>query len=288
MRRCGVSCYHKGWNILCERGGGSKPQPAQFIQAPAPTITQAPAPNIQQNAADLYQAQLQYNPQLTAQAAQLQQQYGPQLAKSQADIQTQLAPQLAQSQYDVQAQYAPLYRSLYQQTLPTQTAGLEQLAQQANQRFTSPMGLTPQQQAAQDAIRQRAYDESARGIRSAANVGGTLYGGQSQLREDRARNELAQGFATQDIGLAQQNRDQALREFVASQQAFFPSISQPNAPQGQASQFGQGVTPSPDNLLQAFLQGQIVQQPTYQPGNPGTPGYFQSMLRGFGGQPGGF
>ena len=57
--------------------GGSDRQEPQFIQPPPPQIIQAPPPNIQQNAADLFQAQLQYNPQLTAQAAQLQQQYGP-------------------------------------------------------------------------------------------------------------------------------------------------------------------------------------------------------------------
>ena len=35
MRGCGV-CQHKAWNLWCERGGGSKPQPAQIIQAPPP------------------------------------------------------------------------------------------------------------------------------------------------------------------------------------------------------------------------------------------------------------
>src|SRR3990167_448295 len=117
--------------------GGSKPQQPQFIQPPPPQITQAPPPNIQQNAADLYQAQLQYNPQLTAQAAQLQQQYCPQLAQSQTDIQRQQAPQLAQSQFDIQQQFGPLYRALYQQLFPTQVAGQEALASQSLQRLQS-------------------------------------------------------------------------------------------------------------------------------------------------------
>lgn len=283
MRGCGP-CQHKAWDVRCERGGGSKPQPPTFITPPPPTITQAPPPNVQQNAADLYAAQLQYNPQLTAQAAQLQQQYGPQLAQSATDIQLRQAPQLAQSQYALQQQYGPLYRSLYEQMFPTQTQGFEQLAQQSLQRLQSPQGLTPEQQAAQGAIRQRAFQESERGIRSAANVGGTLYGGQRELREDRARNELAQAFATQDIGLADQRRAQTLQELIAAGQVIFPQVQQPGVSQAGVSQFGQGVTPSPDALLQAILSGQIVQQPVYQPGQPGSPGYFQSMVRGLGGQ----
>ena len=66
--------------------GGSKPQPAQMIQAPPP-------PSVSQTAKESAEAQLLYNPQLTQQAAQLQQQYGPQFAQSAYDIQSQFAPQ---------------------------------------------------------------------------------------------------------------------------------------------------------------------------------------------------
>ena len=248
--------------------GGQKAQQPQFLTPPPPTITQAPPPNVGESSRQLAESQLQYNPQLTAQQVQLQGQYG---------------PQLAQQQYDIQSQYGPMYRALYEQMFPTQTQGFEQLAQQSLQRLQSPQGLTPEQQAAQDAIRGRAYEQSERGIRSAANVGGTLYGGRSQLREDRARNELAQGFAAQDIGLMDQRRAQTLQELIAAGQVIFPQVQQPQAPA-----FGQGVTPSPDALLQAILSGQIIQQPIYQPGNPGSPNFFQAQMRGLGGQPGGF
>jgi len=268
--------------------GGSKPQQPQFIQPPPPQITQAPPPNIQQNAADLYQAQLQYNPQLTAQAAQLQQQYGPQLAQSQVDIQRQQAPRLAQSEYELQQQYGPLYRSLYEQLFPTQVQGQETLARQALQRLQSPQGLTPEQLSAQDFIRNREQERFTRGIRTQANLGGNLYSGNRQLQEQEGLAELSRQYAQQDIGLQQQQRAQTLQELIASSQVVFPQVQQPGAPQVGAPQFGQGVVPGADALLAAIMQGQIIQQPVYQPGNPGSPGAFQSFYRGVGGQPGSF
>lgn len=281
MKKCGLTCYHKSWNLFCERGGGSDPEPPQFIQAPPPQITQAPPANIQQNAADLYKAQLEYNPLLTKQDYDLQAQYGPLLSQLMTQIQTQQAPQLAQSQYDIQAQYGPQYRQLYESLFPSQTQGLETLAQQANQRLLSPYSLTPEQLSAQDAIRQRQRDDLSKSVRSRANVGGTLYGGNAIEQERLAQTDLSNQYALSDIGLQQQNRDQTLRELIAAGQVVFPQVSQPGVPIGQAAQYGQGVTPSPDNLLNAFLQGQIVQQPIYQPGNPGTPGAFGSFVQGF-------
>lgn len=270
--------------------GGSKPQQPQFITPPPPQITQAPPPQanlgpaIQQNAADIYAAQLQYNPQLTAQAAQLQMQYGPQLAQSQVDIQRQQAPRLAQSEFETQQQYGPMYRALYEQLFPTQVRGQETLASQALQRLQSPQGLTPEQQASQDIIRNREQERFIRGIRTQANLGGTLYSGNRELQEREGLSELANQYALQDIGLEQQRRAQTLQELIASSQVIFPQVQQPGVPQVGAAQFGQGVTPNPDALLQALLQGQIIQQPVYRPGNPGSPGAFQSYLRGLGKQ----
>ena len=270
-------------------GGGAKQQQPQFIQPPPPQITQAPfpqanaGPTIQQNAADIYKAQLEFNPQLTRQAAELQQQYGPPLAASQVDIQRQQAPRLAQSEYELQQQYGPLYRSLYEQLFPTQVQGQETLAQQSLQRLQSPQGLTPQQQSAQDFTRNREQDRFIRGIRTQANLGGNLYSGNRELQEQEGLAELARGYAQQDIGLMDQRRAQTLQELIASSQVVFPQVQQPGAPQGQAAQFGQGVVPNANALLQAIMQGQIIQQPVYQPGNPGTPGFFGSAVRGFGG-----
>ena len=263
MGRVGRVAAKWAWMILLnERGGGSKPQAPTFITPPPPTITQAPPPNIAESSAQLAQSQLQYNPQLTTQQVQLQGQYG---------------PQLAQQAYGLQQQYGPLYRSLYEQLFPTQTQGLETLAQQSLQRLQSPYSLTPQQQGAQDVIRNREQDRFLRGVRTQANLGGTLYSGAREQRETEGLAELANQYALQDIGLQQQNRQQTLQELIASGQVIFPQVQQPNVPG-----FGQGVTPSPDALLSAILQGQIVQQPVYQPGNPGSPGAFQSYVRGFG------
>ena len=249
-------------------GGGGKAQQPQFIQPPPPTITQAPAPNIQETSRQLAQSQLEFNPQLTAQQVQLQGQY---------------APQLAQQEYGLQQQYGPLYRQLYEQMFPTQVQGLETLGQQALQRLQSPEGLTSQQLAAQSDIRNREQERLLRGIRTQANLGGTLYGGRREEQEREGLAELSRGYALQDIDLQRQARQQTLQELVASGQVVFPQVQQPTAPG-----FGRGVTPSPDALLQAFLQGQIIQQPVYAPGNPGSPGYFQSMYRGLGGQSGSF
>src|SRR3990167_3385032 len=253
--------------------GGSKPSEPQYIQPPPPQIIPSPVapPNAGETAGQLAQTQLQYNPQLSQQAF---------------DLYSQFSPQYQQQAYQQQQQYGPMYKALQDQLYPQQAQNLQTLATQAGQRFASPQGLTPEQQAAQDAIRQRAYQESDRGVREAANVGGTLYGGRRELREDRARNELSQGFATQDIQLQDQLRAQALQELIAASQVNNPQIAQVNPPQ-----FTQSVTPSADSLLQAIMgaQSQFIVNPSqYQPGNPGTPGYFQSFARGMGGQPGQF
>ena len=329
--------------------GGSEPQPPTIIPAPPP-------PNVGQNAEDLYSAQARWNPQLTQQAVQSQLQYGPQLAQAQTDIQRQQAPQLAQSQYDIQAQMGPLYRQLYTNMFPGQSAGLDALAaqgaagvqsptgltgpQQAAQtqarqdasgrvstqyadvlgpqaisQYQNPIGLTPEQQQAQDAIRQRAFQDQARYLNTQANIGGNLYGGNNQLRNDRAYNELSQGFVAQDIdrqaqqrqqalqqlqaaqamqsgiegqrqqfglqdvGLMQQNQQQALQNLIASLQVVFPQVQQPGVAQSQAPNFTQGVVPGADQLLQALVQnsGQFG----VIPGQQGTPGFFGSFLNAF-------
>ena len=236
-------------------------------------------------------------------SAEAQLQYNPQLAQQATDIQTQQAPRLAQSQYDITQQFTPLYRALLEQQFP-QLPGLSgQVSQQlttpnnpyqtalqdrALQQFQSPIGLTPDQQAAQDAIRQRAYTDSARGVRESANLGGTLYSGDRQLREDRARNELAQSFATQDIGLQGQQRQDALSQLVQGanmqqsqrQQAMQELISLfqlagLQVQQPTAAQFGQAPAPSGNALYNALVQNQGnfgVIQP-----QAGTPGAFPGL-----------
>ena len=248
-------------NVFNEVGGGSKPQQPQFVQPPPPQIIQGPQPNIAETSGQLAQSQLQYNPQLTAQQVQLQGQFG---------------PQLAQQQFDIQRQFGPLYRALYEQQFPTQTQGLETLAQQANQRLVNPFSLTPQQQTAQDFFRQRAADELSRNVRSQANLGGNLYSGAREDRETRAQAELQNQFAQQDIQNQYQQRGQTLQELIAANQVLFPQITQPGVPS-----FATGVTPSPDSLMQAIQQSYLVNPAQFQAGTPGQPSMFGSFVQGY-------
>lgn len=243
--------YSWKWLLTDETGGGSDPQPAQVIPAPPP-------PNYQATAGEAAQAQLTYNPQLAAQNVQLQGQYG---------------PQLAQQQYDIAAQFGPLYRALIEQQFPQ----IGQLAGQVSQQMASPMSLTPEQQAGQDAIRQRALEASARGERTRANLGGTLYGGNAALSESRARNELLQGFASEDIGRQQQQRQQTMSELATLFQLAFPNVQQP----GQVG-LNTGVSDPTNSLYNALVQNQGnfgVLGPT-----PGTPGWFGQFMQGLGGR----
>ena len=273
--------------------GGSKPSAPTYITPPPPQVIQQPATplpgnTVAESSKQLFESQLQYNPQLAQQSLELQKQYGLPSAQNQVDVQTKLAPQMAQSQYDLQALLGPQYRQLYADLFPNQVQGQDLLAQQSLQRLQSPQGLTPDQLSAQDAIRGRAREQMTRNVRSSANVGGTLYGGHRQAREDRALGELEQGFAAQDIGLQDARRAQTLQELIASSQVVFPQVQQPGVPQGSMPQFTQGVTSSPDALLSAVMAqsgNNIINPAQYQPGQPGTPSAFGSFVRGYAGGP---
>ncbi len=217
--------YSWKWLMTNEVGGGSDPTPPQVIPAPQ-------APSVADTARQSMEAQLQYNPQLTAQGVQLQGQYG---------------PQMAQQQYDLQARFAPLYRALIEQQFPQ----VATLAQQTQQGLTNPRGLSDVQQQAQDAIRQRALDASSRGERTRANLGGTLYGGNSQLNESRARSEMLQGFAGEDINRQGQQRAQTMQELLSLFQMAGFNVQQPTVPQ-----FGSAPAASGDSLYNAMVQNQ--------------------------------
>jgi len=236
--------YSWKWLLTNETGGGSDPTPPTVIPAPNP-------PNYQATAGEAAQAQLTYNPQLAAQNVQLQGQYG---------------PVVAQQQYDLAALMGPQYRALIEQQFPQ----IGMLSNQVSQGLASPNSLNVQQQAAQDAIRQRAFEQSERGVRQSANVGGTLYGGQRELREDRARNELAQGFATQDIQLQQQQRQQSMSELAMLFQLAFPNVQQP----GQIG-LNTGVSDPTNSLYNALVQNSgnfgII------PGTAGSPSPFWDL-----------
>lgn len=248
MRGCGAICYHKSWNLFCERGGGSKAQPAQVIAAP-------PAPDVGKTAAESYAAQLQYNRPLAEQAL---------------IIQRDLGPGYAQSQYDITAQQAPLQKALLMQMYP----GLATYEQQVNQRLASPTGYSNQQQQALDAIRQRETDRGLRGIREGANLGGTLYGGRRQQAESDYLTQQGQAYSAQDIGFQQQQQAANQQALISLLQLSNPQVSQVNVPQ-----YGQSVVPGGDNFYNALVQNQgnfgVI------PGTPAGPNWFQSFMGGF-------
>ena len=216
--------YSFAWLLSDETGGGgSKPQPAQVIPAPTP-------PSVADTAKQSAEAQLQYNPQLTAQSVALQGQYG---------------PQLAQQQYDLQSQYAPLYRSLIESQFPQ----IGTLATQTQQGLSNPSGLSTEQQTAQDAIRQRQRDELSRAINTQSNIGGTLYGGRNMENNIRGQAELSNQYANSDIALQQQQRAQTMQELLSLFQLAGFQVQQPNVPQ-----FGQSPAASGDSLYNALVQ----------------------------------
>ena len=217
--------YSWAWLIQDERGGGSKPQPPTIIQPP-------PAPSVSQTAGESLAAQLQYNPQLTAQQVQLQGQYG---------------PQLAQQQLDLTSQYGPLYKSMLQQLYP----GLSSFEQQTNQALANPTGYSSQQQTALDAIRNREQERGLRGIREGANLGGTLYGGRRQQAEQDYLTQQGQAYSAQDIAYQQQQRAANQQALIALLQLSNPQVQQPNVPS-----YGQSVVPGSDNLYNALVQNQ--------------------------------
>ena len=214
------------------------------IQA-APTT---PAPNVGETAADLMQAQLQYNPQLYQQYAQM---YG------------QYMPQVAGTDMAMQQQYAPQQQALQQEMFPQQTQLVEAMAGQALGMMGSQDYQTQEQSEAIQAIRQRAVTGLQQSMRERANLGGNLYGGRAAGAEERATSEMMQGFAAQDVDRLKQQQQMALQYATPVAQIMYPQIQQPQMPN-----YTQNVTPSGDTLYNAMFQ---AGQPQYfqQPGTQG-------------------
>ena len=154
-------------------------------------------------------------------------------------------PLLSQQQYETQSQYGPMYKALLGQLYPE----LNTYQQQVSQRIGSPTGYSPEQQSALDAIRQRQTDVGLRNIREGANLGGTLYGGRRQQAEADYLTQQGQAYTAQDIAYQQQQQ-------AANQQALITLLQLSNP---QVQQFAQGVTPSPDALLNAYSQSIFAQ-----------------------------
>ena len=230
---------------------GSKPQTTIVQPPPQPT------PSAGETAKQVAEARLEFDPQIAQQQQQLAEQFFPQQAQLQANLLQQFAPQAAELQQQLREQFSP-----------TQAALTEAFAQQGLQRLQDPggFGQTPEDTAAVEAIRQRQREQLQGQIRGRAQLGGGLFGGRAQGREEQALTELEQSFAAQDIQRRQQGAQQALQFAIPSIQQLFPQTQFPGLPQLQQP-VQQGVVPSPDVLLQAITQAQRPQfQAFAQPG----------------------
>ncbi len=303
--------------VLNEQGGGGGTK----IEA-APTT---PAPNPADTAQAQYEARLKYDPLVAAQTMGIQQQYMPQQTALEASLAQQYMPQLSQTLTDIQKQQMPQLQALQAQLYPQQTQVLEAGAGQALQGLQAPQagqlqqqglqqvlqnlqqpqsalqqalsqqamagltntGVSPEQQAAIDAIRGRQITEMERGIRGSAQMGGGLFGGRRELREDTSRQQMGQQFAQQDVadylarqqqaqqfglqttGQGQQAQQQSIQNAFAAQQQLmqqaqpFLNILYPQAAtqQAQVSPFSfQSAVPDANTLYNAYFQ---ASQPQY-------------------------
>lgn len=243
-------------------GGGSKPQPAQVIQMPA----QPPAPSATESAENIYAARLKYDPQIAQKEFEIQQQQMPQQAALEYALYNQYYPQYAQSQRQLQ-------ESLY----PQQSQLLERGAGRAMERLQSPFAYTPEEESALGSIRQRQREQIAKNIRESANLGGGLYSGRAQQREDRALTELEQAFGAEDINRRLQAGQQAQQAAIPYMQILYPQIGT-TQPQFQPFQY-QSTVADPNALYNA-MYGASRRDYAVQPAMAGSP----SPLWGIAGQ----
>jgi len=138
--------------------------------------------------------------------------------------------------------------------------------------LVSPTGLTPEQTAAQQAIRGRAQNELTDALRTRANLGGGLFGGRAGGTEERAVSELQQAFSAEDINrqeAARQNAQQTALQSLGTlfpgaqitQPQFFNPVADPNAQfqsaAGQSNvnaQLAQQQQQSQEGLMSSLFQ----------------------------------
>ncbi len=231
----------------------------------APTT---PAPSASQSAADIYQARLQYDPQIAQQEMDIQKTMLPQQAALYQSLYNQYYPEMAKQQQALQ-------KELY----PQQSQILEAGAGQALERIQNPNYMTAQEQSAQEATRGKAVSDLQKAMRERANLGGGLYGGRAAGAEAQQVSDLYNQFQTQDYQnrmVAGQNAQEALRPYMS---ILYPQIgtTQPNY---QPYQY-QSAVPQSDTLYNAMFQASQPEQYAYQ-----TPDYLSSIM-GMAGQLGG-
>ena len=175
------------------RGGGSR----TVVQSqPNP-----PAPTAGETSEQVFQSQLKYMPQ----AAQLQfdilnnPNYG-------AGATTQLLEQARQSVF------------------PGESGVRDQLIQNVLANLQSPTGISPDQQTSIDSLRQRQAGNLQRDIQTSANLGGGLYGGRRERREDESMALLRNTFAEEDIAREERGRLNAIQSALPLLQILFPEV----------------------------------------------------------------
>ena len=116
------------------------------------------------------------------------------------------------------------FEDVRRDVFPEETAVRSQLLQNILGNLISPTGASPEQQASVEAIRSRESGRLSRNIQQSANLGGGLFGGRRQQREDRAQGELSQAFASEDIARDERNRLNSIQAALPALQILFPEL----------------------------------------------------------------
>uniref|UniRef100_A0A6M3L8Z3 Uncharacterized protein n=1 Tax=viral metagenome TaxID=1070528 RepID=A0A6M3L8Z3_9ZZZZ len=194
------------------------------IEAPAAPAPAAPVPTAGETAEDIYKAKLKYDPLM-----------------NEAAYNIQAGPQGMQ-------QWTQLAENVRQAVFPQEQGVREALGTNILQQLLSPTGISPEQQAAQEAIRSREMNRLSQGVRERANLGGTLFSGGAQQQERLARQELGQAYSTEDISREATQRQNALLAAYPYLQLLFPNSGI------QAPAF-QSAVPSAESQLSAIMTG---------------------------------
>jgi len=200
-------------------------------------------------------------------------------AQETLEAQISTAPAAAESAFNIlqnpQFGLGPttqLFEDTRQDVFPQEQAVREQLLQTILGNLISPTGATPEQDAATEAIRSRESGRLSRNIQQSANLGGGLFGGRRQQREDTAQRELGQAFASEDIARQDTARLNAIQAALPALSILFPELNlvtpqfQSPAPSGnaalQAAATGRGQDISSSQFNANFAQQQQNQQNT--------------------------
>jgi hypothetical protein len=156
-------------------------------------------------------------------------------------------------------------KALQQEFYPQQAQLLEAGAGRALERMRSPDYMTPEEQLAQQALRDRAVSDLQQAMRERSNLGGTLYGGRSAASEARSVGDLLNQFQVQDYQNRMTNAMNAQEMARPYLSILYPEIGT-TQPQYSPYQY-QSAVPSPDSLYSAMYQASRPNY-LYQQGSP--------------------